>query len=823
MLAPDTLIQQRYRIVRAIGQGGMGAVYEAIDERLSVTVALKQTLVSDPGALKAFEREAKLLARLQHPAMTTVSDYFTASAGIFLVMQFVPGKDLGRLLSEQDAPFAVETVLDWADQLLAALHFLHTQAPPVIHRDIKPHNLKLTPDGRIMLLDFGLAKGLPATQHASAASGSIFGYTPQYAPLEQIQGSGTTAQSDLYSLAATLYHLLTNQPPDNALTRASALLGQQPDPLRPVHLVNPQVPEAVSTVLTQALSPDANHRPASAEAMRLALRDGCQQLASSPLPAGIAGGMPTRSLTTTPEAPPQPAPRARHWQRHGPIWVVAFSLVLLVAIFVVGTVLLLERQSPTDAPDTAVAEVDRSPEPAGGSAPIAADPSTPTSPPAARTLETVAGQDQPAAGADGRGVLVAVGTRGNLISVLHTTGWVAPTVEMEMKGCLGSGSVFIAPGESAWVGCFRLAASRDRGRTWRPHPINRTAGLALGKISALDPQNRVWWVTDKTITLIDAEDNSILQTFTAPESTGEAGFPSEAIAFHPDGTAWLGGLNINGSALISFDGERWQTYGQPEDLGVQSFESPKALLVNRQGEVLVATGLGLYRMDTATGQLVGLLPASQTRGWSSSPNDLLELPDGTIWVASYGGIGIWDGQTIQRIGRADGLPSNQVRDMALDAAGRVWLATDYGIAVQDGAGGWRVALPSTSGLAESRVGALAVVGAPQLPPETPPKTARVTGRVVLDGAPVAETAVRLCSGTGASSFDEHPCEELAFSTVAQTGGDGVFRLQDVPLGSFELLVFRPNAGWRDIDALTLVDLFRADQEVNLGDIEIGDT
>src|SRR5262245_61865502 len=270
-LAPDMLIHERYRIVRPIGQGGMGAIYEAIDQRLGNTVALKQTLLSGAQLDRAFEREAKLLAGLRHPALPVVSDFFADAGGRFLVMQYIPGKDFAELLAERGMPFPVADVLRWADQLLDALDYLHTQQPPVIHRDIKPQNMKLTPRGEIVLLDFGLAKG-EAPQMGAISTASLVGYTPQYAPMEQIQGAGTGPRGDLYALAATLYHLLTNTPPANALERASARLAGQPDPLRPAHELNPQVPPAVSAVLIQALALNADERPASAAALRELLR-----------------------------------------------------------------------------------------------------------------------------------------------------------------------------------------------------------------------------------------------------------------------------------------------------------------------------------------------------------------------------------------------------------------------------------------------------------------------------------------------------------------------------------------------------------------------
>src|SRR5262249_1642922 len=155
--------------------------------------------------------------------------------GEFLVMAFVAGDDLGDLLVRHGRPFPPDQVLRWGDHLLQILEYLHSQDPPVVHRDIKPQNLKLTPRGDVVLLDFGLAKGLPAQQadqpgSSGPATGSVFGYTRTYAPLEQIRGEGTEPRSDLYSLGATLHHLLTGAFPPDALVRADAVLARQPDP-----------------------------------------------------------------------------------------------------------------------------------------------------------------------------------------------------------------------------------------------------------------------------------------------------------------------------------------------------------------------------------------------------------------------------------------------------------------------------------------------------------------------------------------------------------------------------------------------------------------
>jgi serine/threonine protein kinase len=144
-IAPNTLIQNRYLIVHLIGRGGMGEVYLAVDQRLGSAIALKRTFFSDDAMLgNAFEREARTLARLRHPVLPKVSDHFTEEGTQYLVMDHIAGEDISKRLESLQKPFPISWVLFWADQLLNALTYLHTNEPPIIHRDIKPQNLKLT-------------------------------------------------------------------------------------------------------------------------------------------------------------------------------------------------------------------------------------------------------------------------------------------------------------------------------------------------------------------------------------------------------------------------------------------------------------------------------------------------------------------------------------------------------------------------------------------------------------------------------------------------------------------------------------------------------
>ena len=267
MIENGTLLQDRYLIERQIGAGGMGAVYLAVDRRFGSYVAIKETFYKNDALGEAFEREAHLLNSLLHPVLPHVSDFFTETGGHFLVMQFIEGEDLFEVLNREGA-FPMRNVLRWTDSLLDALDYLHSHEPPVIHRDIKPQNLKITPRGDVILLDFGLAK---LNSDDTQAQLSVFGYSRKYSPLEQIQGTGTDARSDLFALAATTYHLLTGKPPLDALTRASAIVAGNADPLPLASEVNAKIPTGVASVLNSALSLNPAQRFISANAMRQAL------------------------------------------------------------------------------------------------------------------------------------------------------------------------------------------------------------------------------------------------------------------------------------------------------------------------------------------------------------------------------------------------------------------------------------------------------------------------------------------------------------------------------------------------------------------------
>ncbi len=257
------LLDNRYRIEKVIGEGGMGRVYLARDTRLSNrAVAVKEMIVGDAThekkAVEDFNRERDLLARLSHPGIPSIIDYIVVGHRHYLVMEFIAGGDLQSRLEKlgPNGRFPEAQVLRWARQLLDILRFLHSQKPPIIYRDLKPANIMVDENGRAMLIDFGIARFLPPTGRGTQI-GSV-----GYAPPEQYLGN-VEPRSDLYALAATMHHLLTGRDPQL----------EPPFSFPPVRQLAPEVSEQTERVIMQALEQDISKRPASAEAMLAALPD----------------------------------------------------------------------------------------------------------------------------------------------------------------------------------------------------------------------------------------------------------------------------------------------------------------------------------------------------------------------------------------------------------------------------------------------------------------------------------------------------------------------------------------------------------------------
>jgi eukaryotic-like serine/threonine-protein kinase len=276
-LKAGEVLRGRYKIRRIIGQGGMGSIYLADDLRLEGRLCALKEVEHDRSlpvdlmreAREQFLREATVLARLDHPNLPKVSDFFSVGARDYLVMDFVPGKDLRTLMLETRHAgnfLAEQDVLNWSSQLADALTFLHNQDPPILHRDIKPSNLKLTPSGLLKLVDFGLVKLLaPGEVTITVLQGQG---TALYTPLEQYGGDSghTDVRSDIYAFGATLYHLLTNQPPADARDRFL-----DPEKLVPPRQINQELSPRTEKAILWAMALHPDDRPQTVEMFRESL------------------------------------------------------------------------------------------------------------------------------------------------------------------------------------------------------------------------------------------------------------------------------------------------------------------------------------------------------------------------------------------------------------------------------------------------------------------------------------------------------------------------------------------------------------------------
>src|SRR5579885_1129408 len=268
-LSPGTPLQGgRYVIRQVLGQGGMGAALLATDKRLDSKLVVIKELVSDsndPAKLKEdelnFKREVVTLAHLDHPLIPNVTDHFQEGSRYFMVQEFVDGENLEDRLDRLKQPMNERDVLIYASEILDVLDYLSQQTPPIVHRDIKPANIVISSkDKKAHLVDFGIARA-DVARNAKRKQTSALG-TPGYAPPEQYQGNADP-RSDLYALAATLHHLLTNRDPRN----------HPPFTYPPVRTLNPQISPETEQVLKKALTNDINQRYQSAAAMKQAIDD----------------------------------------------------------------------------------------------------------------------------------------------------------------------------------------------------------------------------------------------------------------------------------------------------------------------------------------------------------------------------------------------------------------------------------------------------------------------------------------------------------------------------------------------------------------------
>jgi serine/threonine-protein kinase len=300
----------------------MGAVYLATDLRLNSKVAVKENLDASPESQQQFATEASILAKLRHPNLPRVQDFFVADGRQYLVMDYIAGESLEEIVQKRGPLMPAEAV-KWLTQVMEAVQYLHSQNPPIIHRDIKPANIKLGHDGRAYLVDFGIAKILRAGSRTQAGARAV---TPGYSPPEQYGTAPTDQRSDIYALGATLYFAVTGRVPPEAIERVTG----RTDKLIPPRSINPLIPANLEQVILKAMRINREERFSSVREMMVALQTGVQ--VSSQRPSSPPQPRPLHRKHQTPQPPAPLRPPLPSNVNLAPAWLrfIAFALDFLI-------------------------------------------------------------------------------------------------------------------------------------------------------------------------------------------------------------------------------------------------------------------------------------------------------------------------------------------------------------------------------------------------------------------------------------------------------------------------------------------------------------
>lgn len=329
MLQTEELLAGRYRLGRLLGSGGFGSVYLATDERLHRPVAIKMCSTRGLPALEAaeaarlFQSEALTLARLRHPGLTAIWDYFNQDDKWYLVMEYVPGDTLRTLLRRAGGPLPYGDALSYARQLCAVLGYLHRQTPPVVFRDLKPANIMVTPEGQLKLIDFGIARLFSPGKLADTAQ---FG-TPGYAPPEQYGGQ-TEPRSDIFSMGVVLHEMLTHHNPAST-----------PFVFPAVRSLNPAVPAPIDELVARATAYDVDRRVASVEDFCSLMDLSVERPPAAPTVQRPAAPREQRLWSPPPRALPSPPPSSGF----GRSLIMIVLLLVLLGSLAAGAFLLRDQ------------------------------------------------------------------------------------------------------------------------------------------------------------------------------------------------------------------------------------------------------------------------------------------------------------------------------------------------------------------------------------------------------------------------------------------------------------------------------------------------
>jgi hypothetical protein len=444
--------------------------------------------------------------------------------------------------------------------------------------------------------------------------------------------------------------------------------------------------------------------------------------------------------------------------------------------------------------------------------------STPTRAPAATPTSAPEppAKPVPTASAIGAGTVYAVGNTGR-ISVMRDGAW-SDAVQLDVfSGCLEAD--FAINDKAALVRCGGAMFAEKDG-AW-----GETFTNAFGP-KAVDSKDTVWNLERDAIKAMRAD--GTLDEY-KPDLIQADHFPDGVIYVDANDHVWVGGFaeNTDSVAVASFDGKRWRAYLRKDFAGkdgaVPEYLSPEALFQTSKGEVWALTSNGVFQLNDGKFELLidANTPGKLISDFTTIEfTRVIEAPDGAFWFTSNYGLFRYAGGKFKLYDRRNKLPSHKIYDVKIDTANRAWVATDFGLAVQESAGSdtFQVAVPSTSALPEAVLVGLHVSGAPALPAaQESEKTGSISGRITLDGQPMADTEIQLCAGdydpTSRNTGDT-PCAINFWSAIAKADADGNFKFDAVPLGSYKYAIRKPGEKWSAIILFSEdVSLFEADKDV----------
>jgi Tol biopolymer transport system component/predicted Ser/Thr protein kinase/flagellar basal body-associated protein FliL len=376
-LTDGIILENRYQIEHLLSQGGMGAIYRGRDTKLKKLVAVKENFFQTSQGTEQFEQEALILARLHHPNLPRVTDHFSFNDQQYLVMDYIDGEDLWTMVEQRGSPLDEAQALDYILQVCDAISYLHDQDPPIIHRDVKPQNIKVTSKGKAILVDFGIAK-VSDNENEYTRTGAR-GVTPGFSPPEQYSVGGTTKTSDIYALGATLYSILTGvKPPDSIslITGKARLVSPE--------TINSKLSAEMAYVVKWAMQASQDTRPQSVSEWQEKLKNialvskledsgATARLTTKEILARSNFATKTQMMGETPAHPPEehsPNRSSTSWIGLIVMLVALVALVSLVMLFMDGQKQGQENKQDTEtmlqmfaATVTAQAKVDGDKEP----------------------------------------------------------------------------------------------------------------------------------------------------------------------------------------------------------------------------------------------------------------------------------------------------------------------------------------------------------------------------------------------------------------------------------------------------------------------------